>query len=363
VLLTKKASWTDPLPINSLTKPSLISAINHIAGLDKSVRENYGSLWLESTTVKKQAFETGADMKIKLNLTLFLILLLTACNFRGPAEGSQGPGRSDPDLQSQQVCGDQVCDGPETAATCPQDCTLDQGESDAISDTENKQDAADPNTAIGQIFLDLNVSRTDGEGSCGEPPWGVDHISGGDFSCVAPKYWYGYNLVATAFQRVEITDAGSGTWKISGTGTGGGTYQTASHWSDGERICEPVEVIAEPFDFSVTGTVKNGRIELQMITLPVEISEWSCSGGSGYERETTLLYLDAAIAMTGSYQSLASTLESEHRIGAGYYSRIYSSEMNPSPQNRDFAEVKVDFSCMTSSGDGMEKNTACPWEE
>ena len=302
-------------------------------------------------------------MKIKFTTCLFFIFLLSACSFLGPGSENGEPDKSDLNPQSQQICGDQICDGPENASSCPHDCAVNPAESHPEPADESVEDSPNQDVVSGEVYLDLKVSRTNGVGTCGDPPWGVDHVAGGDFSCVPPKYWFGYELVATAFQRVEITETGSGTWAISGVGTGGGTYQTASHWSDGQRVCEPVEILAEPFDLKVSGTVRGGKIALKLDALPLETSKWDCNTGSGYERETTLLYLNSAIAMTGVYNSLSCTLGPEHRPSDGFYSQTYTAEMNPSPENRDFAEVKVEFSCTVSGGEGIETSAACPWEE
>jgi len=213
----------------------------------------------------------------------------------------------------------------------------------------------------GEIYIEVQVQRSDGVGSCGSPPWGVDHINGGDFTCEPPKYWYGYDLAANIIKHVEITPAGNGTWKITGKEGGGGAYQKAAHWSDGERVCRPVSITGSAFEFEAEGTYQNGTIELNFTTLPVETSNWACDSSLTYVRETTLLLIDWSIAMTGDYTSLYVTLDDTDHSDAVGYKHEYSTYTNPSPENRDHATATVYFKCVETS-EGISTLVACPWE-
>ncbi len=215
--------------------------------------------------------------------------------------------------------------------------------------------------SYGQIFVEVQVQRSDGVGSCGSPPWGVDHINGGDFTCVPPKYWYGYDLAANLIKNVEITSAGDGTWTITGIEGGGGSYNKAAHWSDGERVCSPVSTTGEIFEFDAEGTYQDGTIELSFTTLPVETSNWVCDGGHSYVRETTLLLIDWSIATTGDYTSLYVTLDGTDQVRTGEYEHEYSADTNPSPENRDHVTAKVYFECLDTSKNPATP-VACPWE-
>ena len=54
-------------------------------------------------------------------LSLVLILGLLACSVPGTlAEETEQPQEANP--QSQRICGDQICDGPENSQNCPEDC-------------------------------------------------------------------------------------------------------------------------------------------------------------------------------------------------------------------------------------------------
>lgn len=257
-------------------------------------------------------------------------------------------------------CGDGVCDGPENVTNCPEDCAQPLA---VPTKTPTLAPTPTPTStpALGQVFVEVQVQRDDGVGDCGSPPWGVDHIDGGDFSCPPPKYWYGYNLIATALQIVQITPADGGTWLIAGAKKGGGTYQEAAHWSDGQRVCSPVSITGQEFEFDVEGTVQDDQIELTLSALPVEVSNWACADGNTYERETTLLLIDWAIAMTGDYTNLSATLDGSRRLGPGVYEREYIADMNPSPQNRDHVTATVEFRCIEPTGEGVYVPVACPW--
>jgi hypothetical protein len=292
-----------------------------------------------------------------------VLFLLTACQ----------PGREDAELVSEQRCGDGVCDGPENAAGCPADCAgIAEGTDDNDRMGDHAADGANasaPNDPPGEnaseiyieVFIEVSVSRADGEGDCGVPPWGVDHIDGGDFTCPPPKYWFGYDLQATGHQQLDLVPQGEG-WVFSPRSSGGGTYQTARHWSDGQRICTPASIQAEPFALSISGAAADAEIVLEIDARPVELAQWECNGSYAYDRETTLLLLDWGMAVSGSYDNLSTLLEQSDRISGSRYRHVFALDTNPSPMNRDHVEVEVQFSCMTLSQDGSTSvESACPW--
>jgi hypothetical protein len=291
-----------------------------------------------------------------------LILLTSACSLPfGVPQGKDSPNDQAPAARPGKRCGDGVCDGPENAENCPDDCVS----SLATRPDEASESAPDEAPAedgiLGQVYVEVEIQRQDGEGTCGSPPWGVDHIDGGDFTCPPPKYWYGYDLVATALQNVRITPAGGSNWRITGDKPGGGTYQKAEHWSDGQRVCAPESIDGGVFDFDVQGSYQNGQVVLNLSALPVEVSKWVCDNGNTYERETTLLLIDWAIAMTGDYTDLSATLSERDAVGTGTYVHEYVDNMNPSPENRDHVDASVEFKCIQSKGEGVYAPVACPW--
>jgi len=145
---------------------------------------------------------------------------------------------------SAQRCGDRVCDGPENQKNCPEDCsenismtneklTEDEQASQVEGDDAQGESQCDVSSdLIAENFIEVSVMRSDGVGSCGVEPWGVDHIEGGDYSCPPPKYWFGYDLEATIQQQVDLIPQGQG-WIFSARSNGGGAYQKALRWSAG----------------------------------------------------------------------------------------------------------------------------------
>lgn len=274
---------------------------------------------------------------------------------------------------SEQRCGDEVCDGPENETNCPQDCIEASSLTNKSSSEEDKANgAADDNPQgenpgerstelIAEVYFDVNVTRRDGVGDCGVEPWGVDHIDGGDFSCPPPKYWFGEDLHATAHQQVALIQQGQG-WVFAPHSSGGGTYQKAISFSDGQRVCEPVSVIAEPFDLSIEGATAEGDIVLEISTKPTENAIWQCDNGNTYERETTLLLIDWGIAVSGSHDSLTTLLTQADRQSQSRYQHMYVLDTNPSPDDRDHVEVDVSFTCMKPGQEiGSYVESPCPW--
>jgi len=305
-------------------------------------------------------------MKRFILIIVVLILLTLGCSQpfdtgQGESESADSQNDQPPASSSEKRCGDGVCDGPETAKNCATDCAVQVRDDEEPAESPAK-DVAIEDLFLGQIFVEMQVQRQDGVGTCGLPPWGVDHIEGGDFTCPPPKYWYGYDLDATALQIVQITPGGGNSWHITGSKPGGGTYQKVAHWSDGERVCSPVSIDGEVFDFDVDGIYQNGQIDLTFSALPTEVSNWSCDGGNSYQRETTLLLIDWSIAMTGDYTNLSATLTDEDALAAGIYLHEYVADVNPSPENRDHVNATIEFRCIESTGEGVYSSVACPWE-
>jgi len=298
-------------------------------------------------------------MKRSIIMIVILILLTAACS---PQPGDT-KGEGAPAAQSENRCGDGVCDGPENAENCPDDCVSSPSTRPDEPSDPAPGEPADDDAILGQIYVEVGVQRQDGVGTCGSEPWGVDHIDGGDFTCPPPKYWYGYDLVATALQIVQITPAGGSRWHIAGDKPGGGTYQKDEHWSDGQRVCAPASIEGQVFEFDVEGAYQNGRIDLDISALPMEVSDWVCDNGHTYQRETTLLLIDWSVAMTGDYTDLSATLNEDDAIATGIYVHEYVADMNPSPENRDHVNATVEFTCIESKGEGVYSPVACPWEK
>ena len=68
-------------------------------------------------------------MKKRMLILVFLLLFTLACSFGGLLGGDDAEVQSAEPLQSENRCGDGVCDGPENQKNCPQDCSEQQQES------------------------------------------------------------------------------------------------------------------------------------------------------------------------------------------------------------------------------------------
>lgn len=290
---------------------------------------------------------------------LILLIILNSC----ATDNNDNSKNNDSVLnKSEKRCGDGVCDGPENIDTCLEDCAL---SSTTGSDEGPKEmgKISDTGAVLAQLFIDVQVSREGGVGTCGLIPWGVDNISGGDFSCQPPKYWYNYDLSATALQNLRIESSGNENWAIVGEKIGGGTYQSASASSDGQRICAPVSIAGNIFEMNASGNYKNSEITFTIEADPSEIATWECDQGKVYERETTLLLIDWATAMTGNYTDLFMTFNEENRVSLGVYQKIITTSVNPSPDNRDSVKLTMDFKCIQEDADGIYNSVPCPWEK
>jgi hypothetical protein len=296
-------------------------------------------------------------MNRKFIFYMIFLIILSGCAI---IEGESPPGSSAVPGKSEKRCGDGVCDGPENADTCPEDCAL---PSTASSDEGTEPGIpSDADDVLAQLFIDVQITREGGAGSCGQSPWGVDHIDGGDFSCQPPKYWYNYDLSATALQNLWVVPSGNENWMIIGEKAGGGTYQSMSASSDGQRICAPVSIVGNIFEFNAEGNYRNGEIAFAFKANPAEVAIWECDKGQGYERETTLLLIDWAVAMTGNYTDLSVLLNEENWVSPGVYQKIITASANPSPDNRDRVNITIDFKCVEEDAEGIYNSVQCPWE-
>jgi hypothetical protein len=295
---------------------------------------------------------------------IFIIFLttLTGCTSLEIESDTKNPSQ-DSGAKSENRCGDGVCDGPETIQNCSSDCESSQSAPvDSVGNGERTPKTESANDVeYAQVYFDVTVQRKDGEGTCGTFPYGVDNIFGGDNSCQGAKYWYTYVFRITALQNLDIIEQTDGTWLLKSDKLGGGTYQLAEASDDGQRLCHPVQVNTDPFDFDFVAEVQQGTINFTIYTLPLEITDWKCDSGTNYQRETTLVLIHWANAISGDYQDLSGSLSAANQLSPGGYHREYSGSFNSSPENRDSVRVVMDLTCQSGSG-GAYEQIACPWE-
>ena len=238
-------------------------------------------------------------------------------------------------------------------ATC---ASLQSSQATLSSDATSSSISSISDNLIAIANLDATVTRDGGEGSCGVAPWGVDHINGGDFSCVPPKYWYNHAYWINATQILTIVPSNAG-YQLVARGKGVGRYEEAESWDDGQRICAPSDVEAANFDFNVSGAAVVGQATLTITMNPTEIALWECNGGSSYSRETTLVHIDTGLALSGSYTDISVLFETTNAFGKGY--RIYKTlDTNPSPDNRDHVNLQFSLDCFERN---ISNPVECPW--
>ncbi|MDO9546698.1 MAG: hypothetical protein Q7J07_08115 [Pelolinea sp.] len=301
--------------------------------------------------------ERQAAMTRKHIIILILLIVLNSCTI---IERDKSPDSDSFSGESENRCGDGICDGPENSDLCKEDCLLNTN-----ADSENEIDQkilADEDSVLAQIYFDIQVNRAGGVGDCGQPPWGVDHVDGGDYSCTPPKYWYNYALSATALQNLQLSPSGNDKWTLAGEKSGGGTYQSVSASSDGRRICEPEKIDGNVFEIHTDGYYQDGEVFISLQADPRELTSWECDQGSSYERETTLLLIDWAAAMSGNFTDLSLKLTIEDLVSPGVYQKLITTSMNPSPENRDIVEITIDFTCLDFQSGGVYNSIPCPWE-
>jgi hypothetical protein len=101
-------------------------------------------------------------MKSKLFVLLTLVLLILACSspFNSDQNSGQDSDQQTAPPQSEQRCGDSVCDGPENTELCPQDCPagLIQAPDSQSSAEQSPEPAtqANPDSASGYRYISFS---------------------------------------------------------------------------------------------------------------------------------------------------------------------------------------------------------------
>ena len=124
-------------------------------------------------------------MKKTLILIPLLVMLSLACSLvavgseptpsqsEGEAvtEGEAVEGELKPTaLQSEKRCGDGVCDGPENATICPDDCPSTEGDTETTSPSSEREEKAPPPWFMPNPTCQMEETWASSEGS----PWAYD---------------------------------------------------------------------------------------------------------------------------------------------------------------------------------------------
>ncbi len=300
-----------------------------------------------------------------ITLTVLLILSL-ACSF----SGSNG-GQPTAAPVSENRCGDSVCDGPENLQTCPQDCSAAAVQTDEPAENKQPKPSGDASEVMtGVVTVEVQLDRTPGIGDCGVEPWYSSDCT------MDIKYWWGLHAKASASAPVLIVPDGQDRWVITSDQSVAAKYgvplESYSPF-DGRYLEISVDpkttnpecsasIEGQDFDFEVMGAREEGVTELIFSANPVE-HVWGSCGQAGFDWETESLRYGWAAAMLRDPSNLSFQMNETFHSAPGTYRFEVTTDVNPSPENRDHVTVSIEFLCMGQEAANVLAPTACPWEE
>jgi len=316
-------------------------------------------------------------MKRSIPIIIVLIILSLACSLSGitnKAEESTAPNQPPP--QGEKRCGDGVCDGPENADNCPEDCSavvVDEEDASDSSDAE-AEDTKPPEqdsqaqATVGVVYAEVDLDRTAGNGDCGIDPWYSS-------DCASMKTWWGLDIKAIAETTVLIIPDGDQRWVVTNHPdvvskynidlnsflATRGVIQSASIDFSPVPECSG-EITMDDFNFQVMGTRQGGSLEIILSANPEEFVEGSCAG-TGFSYTTTHLLYDWAAALSGDPLDLSFEMNDTFKVQPGQYSFEIEFDTNPSPENRDHVHTMLEFMCIASQQASVMEPIACPWEQ
>jgi|GEM_PF-1002262 hypothetical protein len=305
-----------------------------------------------------------------------LIILSLACSFGGAISDS-----SEPAPNSEKRCGDDVCDGPENAQNCPDDCTVNIDPAGNADSTAEDQEAnqteipeistdAQAEPVIGFVYAEISLDRTPGSGDCGIDPWFTPDCTMGI------RIWWDMHMKAIASTPVLIIPDGQDRWVI--TNHTAVTDQYGINLNDfADRGGKYTEISIDPtvtnpecaatiegpeFDFQVMGTRENGLTELILSANATELTQGSCMQ-AGFDWETNFLLYGWAVALSGDPLDLSFEMYDTFRTAPGNYTFQNEIDTNPSPDNRDHVSTRLEFICLSQEAPNIQSPVACPWEQ
>ncbi|MBC8508206.1 MAG: hypothetical protein ISR58_11560 [Anaerolineales bacterium] len=309
-----------------------------------------------------------------LIITLLLTLTL-ACGLGGCAGGSDDDAAPiQPPIQGDKRCGDGVCDGPEDAGICPEDCSagvdVDEGQTDS-ADAEKTNPAsvdAQAQPTVGIVYAEVELDRTAGNGDCGIDPWY-------SADCTSMKTWWGLDIKAVAETAVLIIPDGDGRWVVTNHPnviskynidlnnflTSIGEIQSASIDFSPVPECSG-EIEVADFNFQVMGTHEAGLLELILSANPEEFVEGACAG-TGFSYTTTHLLYGWAAALSGDPLDLSFQMNDTFKDQHEKYTFEVEIDTNPSPEDRDHVSTILEFICLPSQATSIMEPVACPWNQ
>ncbi len=240
---------------------------------------------------------------------------------------------------------------------------------------EQGTDSPTPDTNSEAVLVSISAyvdfSRDGGLGDCGQEPWLAD-------DCTSSKDWWGIDCYLVVHIAAIAIKDGDNRWVI----TNQEDMISRFGFSDEPVFSEPSSVyyddleltyVTPPcianisgigFEPGVLGTVENGIIDLTYLGEP-QIRVWGSCGQATFDWTTDALKYAWGMAVSGDPMDLTGKIYLDDKQFAGSYEHKYSVDTNPSPDNRDHADVTLGFSCISQGStepNGVYRNTACPWE-
>ena len=304
-----------------------------------------------------------------------LIILSLACSLGG-AIGDNSIATP----QSEKRCGDDVCDGPENAQNCPDDCTTNLNPAGTADSTAEDQNAtldempevstdAQAKPVIGFVYAEISLDRTPGSGDCGIDPWYTPDCTMGI------RIWWDMHMKAIASTPVLIIPDGPDRWVITNHtdisdqydinlndfADSGGKYTEISL---DPTVTNPecaATIEGPEFDFQVMGTRENGLTELILSANATEFTQGSCMQ-AGFDWETNFLLYGWAAALSSDPLDLSFEMNDTFRTAPGNYVFQNEIDTNPSPDKRDHVTTRLEFMCLSQETLHVQSPVACPWE-
>lgn len=309
-----------------------------------------------------------------LNLLITILIALSlACTLSGLAGGSEGDIPDQPP-QSNKRCGDDVCDGPENAENCAQDCSAvvvedsSQKENQDVDESQPVEQNPPTQATVGIVYAEVDLDRTAGEGDCGTDPWYSP-------DCTSMKIWWGLDLSAVTSSAVLIIPDGNDRWVVTNHQDVVSKYNidlnsflpAVGSFNNAAIDFSPVpecsgEIDVSDFDFQVMGTREGGILELILSANPEEHVEGSCAG-TGFTYNTTDLLYGWAAALSGDPLDLSFDANDTFKDQYGKYTFEVEIDTNPSPENRDHVRTLLEFMCVATQPASVMEPIPCPWDK
>jgi len=242
-------------------------------------------------------------------------------------------------------------------------------------DSSEDSVTADAELSYAEVVVDGTVVRDGGQGTCGEQPWAQD--------CTTYRLWWGQTLRAAFHAELVVIPDGENRWVITNNedvlknysnlplsletynDIRSGSYLLAIPTIDfGSTMgCSgAIKMSAKNFNTQVMGVARDGYVKLVMFPQAVETITGTC-GTIVLNQETTTWRWAVSAALAGDPEDMTVILGYEEFIPAGTeqpfssYEKYIKKDVNPSPQNRDHAEVTLLLNCKDKDG----VYTDCPW--